>query len=238
MTETTSESSASPVVEAPPLPALPVRLVQVFTSPARLFDALAATPRWVGALVTVVALGLVVQALIPADMLRELMMAGLPRDATPEQIAAAERGVEIGMNVRWVGTVLFPPLLVLLAAGYVLLVWNTLLGGDAGFRPIFASASHAYVIWAFGGLLTLPLVLASGDPRTAFALHLLVPFLEPDGYAFRFLRGLNVFGLWTMIVLGVAVSRLYPRRSAGGAAAVLVLTYVLLKAVGAILAPA
>lgn len=221
----------------PDLPSLPVRVVQVFTSPARLFDALRVTPRALGALLVVIGLGLVVQALIPAELVREAAMAALPADAPPEQVAAVERFVASLTMIRWAATVVAPMVFILVAAAFVLLVWNVMMGGEERFRTVLACSSHAFIIWAVGGIVTLPLMLARRDPRTAFALHVLVPGLDPGTYLFRLLHGLNVFALWTMVVLGIAVSRLYPKARAGSAATVLVLAFALWVAFLAILSP-
>jgi hypothetical protein len=210
----------------------------VFFSPAALFDALRERPRWLDAMVVVVALGLIVQALLPADLIREAALANLPANASAEQRAAMERAMPIGNTIRWIATVIVPPILMAIVAGLVLLIWNVLRGGGARYPQALAITTHSYVIWALGGLITLPLVLATGDLRTTLALHLPFGFLDPGSWLYRFLQGINVFGLWTMIVLGVGVSRIYPRRaSAGGAAVTLVAIYVALKAVGAFLQP-
>ncbi len=221
----------------PELPSLPVRVVQVFTAPARLFDALREHPRALGALLVVIALGLVAQALIPAELVREAALASLPADAPPEQVAAVERFMGVSNAIRWVGTVIFPPIMILFVAGFILLVWNVMMGGEATFRSVLACTAHSYIVLAVGGLVTLPLMLARQDLRTTFSLHLLAPGLDPGTYAFRLLQGLNLFGLWTMVVLGIAVSRLYPKVRAGSAVTVMVLAYVVLKALLAILSP-
>ena len=222
----------------PELPSLPVRVVQVFTAPARLFDALRVTPRVLGALLVVIVLGLVVQALIPLELIREAALSSLPADAPPEQVAAVERFMGVSNAIRWTGTIVFPALMILFVAGFILLVWNVMLGGEATFRSVLACTAHSYIVLAVGGLVTLPLMLARQDLRMTFSLHLLAPGLDPGSYPFRFLQGLNLFGLWTMVVLGIAVSRLYPKVRAGSAVTVMVLAYVVLKAILAILSPA
>ncbi|MBK5097070.1 MAG: hypothetical protein JJE01_04740 [Gemmatimonadetes bacterium] len=221
----------------PELPSLPIRIVQVFTAPATLFDALKTTPKWIGAAVVVIVLGLVVQALIPAELIREMALSSLPSDAPPEQVAAVEKFMGVSNIIRWVGTVVFPILMILFVSGFILLVWNAILGGEAAFPAVLACAAHSYIVWAAGGLITMPLVLARQDLRTTFSLHLLTPWLDSGTYAYRFMAGLNLFGIWTMILLGVAVSRLYPKVSAASASTVMIGAYVVFKAIGAIFSP-
>lgn len=221
----------------PELPSLPIRIVQVFTAPATLFDALKTTPKWIGAAVVVIVLGLVVQALIPAELIREMALSSLPSDAPPEQVAAVEKFMGVSNIIRWVGTVVFPILMILFVSGFILLVWNAILGGEAAFPAVLACTAHSYIVWAAGGLITMPLVLARQDLRTTFSLHLLTPWLDSGTYAYRFMAGLNLFGIWTMILLGVAVSRLYPKVSAASASTVMIGAYVVFKAIGAIFSP-
>ena len=140
--------------------------------------------------------------------------------------------------IRWIATILVPIILMLFVSGFILLVWNAILGGEGEFPAVLACTAHSYIVWAAGGLLTLPLMLARGDLRTTLSLHLLTPWLEPGSYAYRFMEGLNVFGLWTMVLLGLAVSRLYPKVSATAASSVMIGAYVVFKAIGAIFAPA
>jgi len=219
------------------LPPLPVRILQVFTSPASLFDELKETPRWIGAALVVIALGLVVQALIPVELIEKMALANLPPDAPPEQVEAVKQFMGASNVIRWVATILVPLLLMVFVSGFILLIWNAILGGEQRFVAILACTAHSYIVWAAGGLATLPLLLARQDLRTTLSLHLLTPFLDSGSYAYRFLAGLNLFGIWTMILLGVAVSRLYPKVSAGSACTVMVLAYVVLKAITAIFAP-
>jgi hypothetical protein len=223
--------------ENPELPSLPTRIVQVFVAPATLFDALKATPKWIGAALVVIGLGLVVQALIPAEMIREMALSSLPSDASPEQVAAVEQFMGVSNVIRWVGTIVFQILLMLFVSGFILLVWNAILGGEAAFPAVLACTAHSYIVWAAGGLITMPLMLARQDLRTTFSLHLLTPWLDSGSYAYRFMAGLNLFGIWTMILLGVAVSRLYPKVSVASASTVMIVAYVVFKAIGAIFSP-
>ena len=219
------------------LPSLPTRVVQVFMAPATLFDALKETPKWIGAALVVVGLGLVFNALVPAELFREMALSSLPSDAPPEQVAAVEQFMGVSNVIRWVGTFVFPIFIMLFVSGFILLVWNAILGGEAAFPAILACTAHSYIVWAAGGLITLPLVLARQDLRTTFSLHLLTPWLDSGSYAYRFMAGLNLFGIWTMILLGLAVSRLYPKVSATSASIVMVVSYVVFKAILAIISP-
>jgi len=213
------------------LPSLPVRIVRVFVAPGELFDALRERPAWLDALLVTIVVGVLVQFMIPAEVLREAIMSGLPADASPEQLEAAETMVGVSGSFGWVMTIVWPLLLFAFLAGLLKLVYGPLLGGPVTFKQMFSATAHAELINTAGALVTLPLIRATGDLRSTLSLHLLAPNLERDSWLFGFLNGLSLFGLWTMIVLGIAVSRISPKVSASSAIAFLVGGYILVKAV-------
>lgn len=214
-----------------PLPNLAVRVWELLVTPGRLFDRLRERPAWIGAVVLMVAVGAATTWLMPEELLREAATANMPADAPAEQVETAARFARVG---GYVGSVLGPPVSVAAVAGVLLFGFNVVLGGAARYRQLVAATAHALLVPTLGGLLVLPLMIASGDPGTALALHLLVPGLE-EGFLYRFLHGLNVFGLWAAALLGLAASRLYPRRSFVGSAAGVIALYVATKAALAVL---
>ena len=221
--------------KSPELSSLPARFVKTFVAPGELFDELREQPVWIGALAVVAVAGLVSSLLIPESAIREAVMAQAGADGgaevTAEQI---DQMVTVGRWMGYIGSVLGPLILAAVITGFLMFTFNLVLGGQATFRQLFSVSSHALFIPTVGGLVTLPLILASGDLQTALALHLLVPGLESDTYSYRFLHGLNVFSLAAAGVLGVAVSRIYRNREAGSAALVIVGAYVAFKAVMAL----
>lgn len=208
-----------------PLPNLFLRVGELLLAPGRLFDRLRERPAWIGALVLMMAAGAVTTWLMPDELLREAATMNMPADAPPEQVETAARFARIG---GYAGAALGPPVLTAVVAGLLLFVFNVVMGGAARFRQLFAATAHVLLVPALGGLLVLPLMIANNDPQTALALHLLVPGLE-EGFLYRLLHGLNVFGLWATVLLGLGVSRIYEGRGFGGSTAVLLALYVGMK---------
>lgn len=215
-----SDATTTSPAEAGPLPR---RLFQVFAAPAELFDRLRECPVWIDVLVLLVAASVASSFLIPEEAMRAMMEAQMPPDAGPEQVDQMMRFARgWSLVFAFVGT----PIVVAAVAGFAILVFNVLLGGEATYRQLFSATAHAFVIYTAGALLALALLLGSGGGQLVTpSLHLLVPGLS-EGYLFRFLRGLNLFSLWSAIVLGIAVSRIYPKRSAGPAATLFLGAYV------------
>lgn len=224
-------SAGEPSPASPELSSLPMRVVELFVSPGKLFDDLRERPAWMGALGLMIVLSLATAALMPEELIRQAMMSQAPPEADPSDL---EGMLGFAKAMQWIFAVLGPPLLTAVVAGLLVTVFNFVLGGQAPFKTLFASSAHALLIPTLGGILTLPLILQTGDVQTALALHLFVPGLDTETYLYRLLHGLNAFSLWCCGVLGVAVSRIYPGRSAGNAAAIVVAIYVGFKALTAL----
>ena len=231
MTDAPSSDPGSTTGEAPgsaepaSLPSLPARIVQVFVSPAALFDRLKEVPAWIGMLLVLVVVSVVSSFLVPEEVMRELVQANLPADAEQAQIDQAVGFARaLGRILAVVGT----PITIAIVAGILILVYNVFLGGEARFKQLYSATTHGFVIYTVGSLLTLALILSRGE-MTTLSLNLLIPGLE-EGFLFRLLRGINVFSLWTAAALGIAVSRIYPKRSAGSATGLLIGLYVVLAA--------
>jgi hypothetical protein len=155
-------------------------------------------------------------------------MEQLGEDPEQTQIEAAMRMAGI---FRYIGPVVFTPVLAVVLAALVLLIWNLILGGEASFKQAMSLTTHVLFIPTLGGILTIPLMMAADDATVSLSLHLLLPGLDDESYLYRLLKGVNLFSLWASVVLGIGVSRLYPKISFGSAAGVLLVLYVAFKAV-------
>jgi hypothetical protein len=111
-------------------------------------------------------------------------------------------------------------------AGLLALVFGALMRGQARFAQYLAISSHALLVPALGALLLLPLRFA--NPELEPSLALLTPWLSPEGWPFRLLASLNVFSLWTILLLALGVSTVDRDIPWGRAAAVLLGIYLVL----------
>ncbi len=217
------------------IPSLPVRIVQVFVSPAKLFDALRHRPAWIGAVVGLIGLSIALQFLtpvvVPEEVLRRAAEARIadfiPAGADPavleQQVDAA---ISPGVGVI-VGTLIVTPIVLLIIAGLLLIAFNVILGGEASFKQLLSAATHSMYIGTAGGVLSIGL-LAVGAEIVTLSPGLFLP--EMEGFLGRFLNGINIFSVWTCGVLGVAVSRFYPGRSVTAGTTYLLVLYLIFVA--------
>jgi hypothetical protein len=213
-----------------PVPNVFSRIVQVFVSPGALFERLKNNPVWMDVMLLMIVVGLAGYFMIVESPLmvtiQEQAAARAGTDVPMEQLAIAKWSMRI---FALVGT----PLFMAIIAAVLLLIFNVLLGGEATFRQLFSATTHASIINFVGGMITWPLIRARQDVEITLALDLLVPGLS-EGYLYRVLHGINFFSLWTGFVLGIAVSKIYPGRSAGSSAAIIIGVYVAIVAIFAV----
>lgn len=227
------EEASTAGSQEPRVPNLIVRIGQVFVSPGRLFEALAARPVWVDVLALLVVSGIAAQLLLPEETFREIFAAQVPPNADPAQVERM-----IGFMRKWglaVGIISLP-VSVSVVAGILLLAYNVILGGEGTFRQLFSATTHAFLIVSAGGWLVLGLILLFGSQQVVLSPALAIEGLVDlgSGYLSRFAYRINIFSLWTCAVLGIAVSRIYPRRSAAPAAIYVGVLYLLVVALSAI----
>ncbi|WP_428103830.1 YIP1 family protein [Candidatus Palauibacter sp.] len=225
--------SSDASVEEHAIPSLPVRIVQVFVSPAALFDALRQRPAWMGATLALIGLSIALQLLtpviVPEEVMRDMMEAQFERFV--QDPALLEQQVDGAMSQGPVGgivTVLIAtPIVLSLVAGLLLIAFNVILGGEASFKQLLSAAAHASYIGTAGGVVSIGL-MAVGAEITTLSPGLFLP--EMEGFIGRFLNGINVFSVWTCGVLGVAVSRFYPGRSVAAGTTYLLVLYLIFVA--------
>lgn len=203
-----------------PLPSLPRRLVDVFFSPGRLFEALAQRPVWAGALLVGAVIVLASSALIPAEVWHDVV-----REQMRERGVQASGNLETAANMARisgiVGGAIFWFIWAFIVAGIVTLVFSFILGDGATYKQYLSVVSHGLIIAAVGALVTVPLKIAQGSPQVTLSLGSFAGFLE-EGYVKRVLNLLDLFALWGWVVIALGVSVLGQRRSWGSASAILI----------------
>lgn len=214
-----SDNEAGEAVAAPPLPPFWKRVVDAFVDPGRLGEALAARPAWASALLLGVALVVASSLLIPAEVWQDMMRAQMSASGREVPEGAGAMGTTLFRVWAVVGGLIFWPVWTFLVAGIVTLVFAFILGDEGRYRQYLALTSHALLIAAIGGLLVTPLRIAQANPQLTLSIGTFIG-LE-DGYGARFLSGLDLFMLWSYVVLGIGVSRVDRSRSAGSAIAIL-----------------
>jgi len=214
------------------LPGLLSRYFRVITSPEALFQGLRSRPDWVGAMLLGSCLVLAGTVLIPP----ELTLATL-RERIAEQGQEFPPGLADRMTaIRFGGAVaafVFWALMLAIFSGVVTVFFRFLLGHEGTYRQYLAVVAHAHLISATSGVLLAPLRVLGEDAQLLLSLGTFATFLE-TGYVLRFLSFLDLFGLWSWLLVGLGVARIGGKQSWAGGAVIVMLIPVTMAAVIAI----
>ena len=151
---------------------------------------------------------------------------------TPEMYAQMEQRAVYGAYGAFAGVFIIMPVMSLLIAGVLWVVFNAILGGTGSFKSVLTVVTHSQVIGALGAVASAPIQYFQGIQNMAgpFNFGVLVPMLDPGGFLAMFLGGISVFVLWQLSVCAIGLAVLYSR-SAGRVTAGLITVYLVLAAV-------
>ena len=196
---------------------LPTRLVKVFLSPGEVFESIKKEPSWFGALAVggvLVALSIL---LVPAEIWVQTMREQAAQQGREMPAFMASAGPAFRL-ASIVSAVVFWFIWAFILAGVVTFVFSFLFGDEGGYRHYLAVVSHSLFIGAVGAVLLVPLKIVQGDPSLTLNVGTFLPFLQ-EGYLFRVLKLLDLFGLWGYSVMALGVTKIDPRRGMGFALA-------------------
>ncbi|TVP58225.1 MAG: hypothetical protein EA351_04255 [Gemmatimonadales bacterium] len=193
------------------LPTLPRRVVMVVTAPVTLFERLKERPVSLGAMILGALLVGAAAAMIPVELMQETIR---------EQMIAAgqDPGEAVGTagRVAWVfgifGPLVFWPLLAVITAGLYSVIFLFAFGYEGSFRKLLSITAHALLVAALGTLLLAPLRMITADPQLTLSVGSFFFFLE-DGILLRFLELLDLFNLWTYVLIGIGAAVIDGSRS-------------------------
>lgn len=205
------------IAPAPPS-ALPVRVLEVFFSPGKLFESLREKPLWFGALFVGGLFVAVTVLLLPGEMLVSPAREAILREGG-EVPSFMEGPANLFKVIGVLAGVLFWFVWAFFLSAVVLVVFNFLFGDEGRYAQYLTVVSHALIIGAVGGILLVPLRIAQQDAELTLSVGTFFSFLDA-GYLLRVLKGLDLFGLWGYAVMAVGVTKIDPKRSLGSAMAV------------------
>jgi hypothetical protein len=205
----------------------PARFVAAFMSPSELFQELVHRPTWLAPLLAITLAVCAQQAVIwfsPTGLaamrleFQEKMPANAPPDALDKQLA-------ITKYVAPVMATIFTPVILLLFAGLVYLLFSIVMGGEGTFKQTFSCYCHIGLIGILQAVVGTAMVFLKGNMKSSTAVSAFLPFLEEKSFAYRFSQGLDVFFFWQFGVLAIGMAILN-KISTGKAATVIFSVYL------------
>ncbi len=162
-----------------------------------------------------------------ADLIREAVMERGGAAADAEQAIKMSGAMMVPMSL--VGVAVGTFLIVFAAAGVVHLLMK-MVGGKGRFRHARAVVAWSMLITTLGSLIKLPLMIAKSKMIVETGPSLFFKNLEPSDRLFKFLSSFDIFTIWWMVVMLVALAVAYrvPKGKAAVAVAILWILMILI----------
>jgi hypothetical protein len=231
-------SPDSPVSTAPAGMGEFSRIFDVFLDPKKAFADIAERPRWVVPLVLVIVVALVYVYLFSQHVGWErFMRQTLETSSRAAQMSAEQREQAIAMQSKfagiagYAGVVLGVPITDLIIAGVLLGIANALFSASLRFKQVFAVVCYS----GLPGLLFTGLAIAVMFLKNPEDFNLRNPlmfnpgaFMDPataSKFLYSLASSLDLFTLWTMLLMAVGLSAAGRKFSFGSALTAILLPW-------------
>jgi len=214
------------------------RLIGVVLSPRTAYSAVAARPRWLGALLVcgLIYIGAqftflsteVGQNAALDQQLSVLKTFGMT--ITNEMLQQMQSRMAYAPYTTAASLVVMLPLICAGVAGILLAVFTAILGGGATYRQVFAVVAHSMIIGAIQQVFSLPIMYARADMTSPTRLSVFAPSLDEMGFFTYLLSAIDLFIIWSLINTSIGIAVLYKRRT-GPVAAVLLGIYAVVAVI-------
>ncbi len=197
------------------------RFFGVITAPRETFQAVAASPKVIGMLL-IVALGTAVFLALPMtteagkqasleQQVKQRQSFGI--QTTDEQYAQMEKMQGVMPYVTGGSVFIFTPIIALVFSGILFAIFNAAMGGEASFKQVLAVYVHSGVIGVLSAMLSGVVDYFTGRVGSVANLGALLPMLPEKSFAANLLGTVDIFIIWSLIVLAIGLGVLYKRRT-------------------------
>lgn len=215
-------TAAAPATGVAPAPQnLAARFVGIVVSPGETYRSIVATPKWLGMLVVTTliislfsALPLTTDAGKQAALsMQQQQLQSFGVQMNDQARARMEEGAARMPYFAGIGAMVFAPIFCLIVAGILFAVFNAGLGGEASFKQVFTVYVHAGVIGALSLIFSGTINYFRATQGNVANLGALLPMISDTSFLGHLLGIIDVFTIWSVIVLAIGLGVLYRRRT-------------------------
>jgi hypothetical protein len=231
MADVTTAGETSPAPGA----GLAARLIGVLFSPRDAYTAVAARPRALGALLVVIVMMSLAQAIFlstevgkSATVDQQLAaMKALGVTVTDQMVQQLESRMATAQYTTPAGIAIFVPIICAAVAGLILALFTAILGGGATFKQVYAVVAHSMIVGAVTQAFSFPIQYLREEVVSPARLSVFFPMLPEESFFTYLLSAIDLFILWSLINLSIGVAVLYKRKT-GSVASVLLGIYAVI----------
>jgi hypothetical protein len=211
------------------------RAIGVIFSPRATYADVAARPRALGALVTVlVIVAAATAAFLSTDVGKNAYIdsalntiEGFGTPVNDQMMERIEAQAPYSAYVTVAAQIVLIPLLAAVIAGLSLAVFNAILGADATFKQAFSIVAHSYFLIALQTVFSMPLNYLRESLSSATSLAIFFPMLDDASFPGRLMGSIDLFRIWWIVSLAIGFGVLYKRRT-GPIAVSLLAVYIII----------
>ena len=197
------------------------RFVGILTSPRETFQNVVAHPRWFWTLVVVtviIAAGVTLPMTTEAGRQAALdnnvrQMENFGMQVNDEMYANMAKNMRFATYQTFFSVLIFGPVVSVVIAGILWVVFTVLMGGQATFKQLFAIYVHSSIISAVSQLFVGPLNYFRGAVSSATNLAVFLPMIDEQSFIGRLLGMIDLFIIWWFVLLAIGLGVLYRRRT-------------------------
>lgn len=211
------------------------RIIGVLFSPKPTFESIVRRPTWVVPVVLGCVFFIAVVAIFtqrggwPSFFEKQAANnSRMQKLSAEDQRVTIERQIKVAPLVGYFEGVIIPPIGALVVAGVLLLVFNLSVGTKIDFKTSLGIVAFAWVPWLIHGVLSI-LVLFMKDPSTVDLQNIVASnpgaLLSDDAskWLVALLGSIDMFAIWTMILLAIGFSAADSKKLSFGKSLVLVI---------------
>lgn len=183
-------------------------VIQVFTSPSKLYSDLKDQPRILVPYIIFGALMLVFLLLVQ-DYMWEMqknspqMQAQFGGQDVPPQV---ETYAKLSIVI---GGVLAMLVLPLIEAGLAMFWGNFVFAGKARFKQVLSVFLYGEILFAVGALVHVPLIMAKDSMAVSLSPAIFVADQGVNSFTYQILSKLSLFHIWEIVVVGIGLAAVY-----------------------------
>ena len=181
-------------------PGLGGRMIRTFTAPRENFASIRADTTWYDWFAPTLVVA--VTSNMAGMVLMESGSEPVYGEMTEERRAAMESMLASWQDIGFMVILMFSFLQLFAVGGVLLLLANSILGGEASYTQMLAVNAYASLVTEVGKIVTVSVKLATGS-MVSIGPGLLMPQEMLTTFAGQVLAGLNIFSIWEILLMAV-----------------------------------
>ena len=187
------------------------RIINVFFSPSKTFQAVSEKPKWVVPLIISLVLTFgamyLLTPVIMVDQKSAMEEQMAERGMSSEQIdGAVEQAQKIQKYTIAPVTIVAGLAMTFIMAAIWLFFGNTILGGSSKYGQMLGVVAYSGFIGLLGLLIKMPIMLSQQTMNVHFSLATFMADASKNTFLYKLLANVEIFNVWTIVVYSIGIA--------------------------------